>query len=151
MNNTSSSVRWKPAKLSCKRLLRSTASKAIECNVPIIVVDPRGISSTYPRCRSGLEYIARLAICIKCGLKMDIDFVGAINTWIRALKAYAGALWSSPKRFPMNSEVRGRRERKTVRRRRNQSKIFTSEHKCSPDPNQGTENIMSNDVKSYEA
>ncbi|MFP3304792.1 MAG: hypothetical protein RXN89_01775 [Vulcanisaeta sp.] len=32
----------------------------------------------------------RLAICEKCGFIADRDVIGAMNTWLKALLAYAG-------------------------------------------------------------
>jgi len=85
-------ARWKLARFAYRRLVKAIICKALEWNVPIIIVNPRGTSTTCPKCRSKLNYTHRLAICRKCGYKRERDIVGAINTWIRAInravKAY---------------------------------------------------------------
>jgi len=85
-------ARWKLARFAYRRLVKAIICKALEWNVPIIIVNPRGTSTTCPKCKSKLSYEHRLAICRKCGYKKERDAVGAINTWIRAVnrtvKAY---------------------------------------------------------------
>jgi len=78
-------ARWKLAKFTYRRLVKAIICKALEWNVPIIIVNPRGTSTTCPKCKSKLSYEHRLAICRKCGYKRERDTVGAINTWIRAV------------------------------------------------------------------
>ncbi|MEM0027002.1 MAG: zinc ribbon domain-containing protein [Ignisphaera sp.] len=65
--------------IAYRKLQFTIIAKAIEHNVPIIVVDPRNTSSTCPRRSSRLIYVHRLAICRRCGFKRDRDFVGAMN------------------------------------------------------------------------
>ncbi|WP_338084907.1 zinc ribbon domain-containing protein [Desulfurococcus amylolyticus] len=90
VNSKNNSVRWKLARLAYRGLVYSIASKAVEYNAPIVFVDPRNTSSTCSMCGSRLGYVSRVAICTKCGLKMDRDSVGVINIWLKAVQAYAG-------------------------------------------------------------
>jgi putative transposase len=90
VNSKSDEVVWKFAMFAYRRLQYSIISKAIEHEVPVVVVDPRNTSSLCPRCGEKLIYIHRLAICKKCGFKADRDSIGAMNIWLRALHAYAG-------------------------------------------------------------
>jgi len=78
-------ARWKLARFAYRRLVKAIICKALEWNVPIIIVSPKGTSTTCPKCHSKLSYKHRLAICRKCGYKRERDTVGAINTWIRAV------------------------------------------------------------------
>jgi IS605 OrfB family transposase len=91
VNSKIDEVAWKFTMFAYRRLQYSIISKAIEHEVPVVVVDPRNTSSTCPRCGEKLIYIHRLAICKKCGFKADRDSIGAMNIWFRALHAYAGA------------------------------------------------------------
>ncbi|MEM0048740.1 MAG: transposase [Ignisphaera sp.] len=102
VNGKSSSVRWKLALFAYRRLHHAVMSKAIEYNIPIIVVDPRNTSSTCPRCGSRLVYVHRLAICKTCGFKRDRDFVGATNIYLRGMW---GSLGSSPNGGGMKGEI----------------------------------------------
>jgi len=97
VNSKSDEVVWKFAMFAYRRLQYSIISKAIEYEVPVVVVDPRNTSSLCPRCGEKLIYIHRLAICRKCGFKVDRDSIGAMNIWLRALHAYAGGAWVTPK------------------------------------------------------
>ncbi|MEL9908576.1 MAG: zinc ribbon domain-containing protein [Desulfurococcus sp.] len=105
-NSREKSIRWKLARFAYRRLIHSIVSKALEYNIPIVVVDPRNTSSLCPRCRSRLVYINRLAICIKCRLKMDRDSIGATNIWLKAMQAYAGVPGSPQSAPAMKSEAR---------------------------------------------
>ena len=62
-----------------RKLQEAIINKAVECNVPIIFVNPRGTSSICPRCSAKLSYNHRLAVCSKCGLIADRDRIGALN------------------------------------------------------------------------
>ena len=90
INNENNAVRWKLALFAYRKLQHAIIAKAIERNVPIVIVDPRNTSTTCPRCGSKLTYIHRLAICSKCGFLADRDTVGAMNIWQRAVQACAG-------------------------------------------------------------
>jgi len=90
---------WKLTTFAYKKLQESIVSKAVEYNIPIVFVNPRGTSSICPRCGAKLVYNHRLAICRKCGLIADRDVVGAMNIWLRFIHAYAGehgSLLSAP-------------------------------------------------------
>jgi putative transposase len=124
-NSKNDEVVWKFTMFAYRRLQHSIISKALECGVPIIIVDPRNTSSTCPRCGEKLVYIHRLAICRKCGFKADRDSVGAVNTWFRALQAYAGVC-GSPQRAPA---VKGEARRSRGAKHEGMKKIFTAIHK----------------------
>ena len=108
INGKSSGVRWRLTLFAYRRFQHVVISKAIECNIPIIVVDPRNTSSTCPRCGSRLVYVNRLAICETCGFRRDRDTIGAMNIWLRALQAYAGEPGSPLSTPPVNGEARER-------------------------------------------
>jgi len=106
LNSKSDKVAWKLTMFAYRRLQHSIISKALEYGVPIVIVDPRNTSSTCPRCGEKLAYAHRLGICKKCGFKVDRDSVGAVNTWLRALYAYAGELGSLPRAPAVKDEAR---------------------------------------------
>ena len=89
-----------------RRLQHAIIAKAIEHNVPIILVNPKNTSKTCPRCESRLTYIHRLAFCGNCGFASDRDTVGAMNIWLRATKAYAGLPGSTQSAPAMKNETR---------------------------------------------
>jgi len=100
---------WKLSMFTYKKLQESIINKAIEYNVPIIFVNPKGTSTTCPRCGVKLTYTHRLAICRNCGFVADRDVVGAMNIWLRTLYAYAGMPGSSLSAPPMKDETRRRK------------------------------------------
>ena len=85
---------WELTMFAYRRLHESVVSKAIEYKIPVVFINPRSTSSTCPRCSTKLVYNHRLALCPKCSFISDRDKVGAMNTWFKALKAYAGELGS---------------------------------------------------------
>jgi len=89
-NGKSDRLAWKLAMFAYRKLQEAIMSKAVEYNVPVILVDPRNTSSVCPRCRSKIRYIGRLGICPSCGFKADRDRIGAMNIWLRVLEGYAG-------------------------------------------------------------
>jgi len=89
-NGKSGKLMWKLAMFTYGKLRESVISKAVEHNVPVVLVDPRNTSSVCPRCKSEIRYIGRLGVCRRCGFVADRDRVGAMNIWIRAVEAYAG-------------------------------------------------------------
>jgi len=106
-------ARWKLARFAYRRLVKAIICKALEWNVPIIIVNPRGTSTTCPKCHSKLSYEHRLAICRKCGYKRERDIVGATNTWTRtvsrAVKVYTrmrGSPGSPPSAPAVKDETR---------------------------------------------
>ncbi len=82
----SSSLADRLSRFAYRKLQVAIVAKAIEYNVPIIFVDPRGTSSTCPKCRAKLAYIHRLGVCGECGFMADRDTVGAMNIYLRALR-----------------------------------------------------------------
>jgi putative transposase len=106
VNSKSDEFTWKLAMFAYRRLQHSIISKAIEYEVPVVIVDPRNTSSICPRCSEKLVYIHRLATCRRCGFKADRDSVGAVNIWLRALQAYAGEPGSPPRAPAMKNETR---------------------------------------------
>jgi len=89
-NNKSDRVTWKLTMFAYRRLQHSIISKALECGVPVIVVDPRDTSRTCPR----------------CGFARDRDSIGAVNIWLRALYAYVGVPESLPRAPAVKDEAR---------------------------------------------
>ena len=106
MSENKNTIVWKLAMLAYRKLQEAIINKAIEYNVPIVFVDPRGTSSICPRCGAKLNYTHRLAICRKCGLVADRDVVGAMNIWFKALHAYAGGPGSPQSAPAMKDETR---------------------------------------------
>lgn len=49
-------VIWKLSMFACRRLPASIMNKAIEYNVPVVLVNPMGTSTTCPRCGARLNY-----------------------------------------------------------------------------------------------
>jgi putative transposase len=123
-NNKGDVVAWKLAMFAYRRLQHSVISKAIEYEVPVVIVDPRNTSSTCPKCNSKLVYTHRLAICGRCGFKADRDSVGVVNIWLRALQAYAGVPGSPPRAPAVKGEVR--RSGRTIGE--GMKEIFTAIH-----------------------
>ncbi|WP_252900620.1 RNA-guided endonuclease TnpB family protein [Vulcanisaeta sp. JCM 14467] len=108
INGKDDGIRWKLTLFAYRRLRHAVIAKAIEHNVPVIIVDPRNTSTTCPRCGSRLTYIHRLAFCRNCGFIGDRDVVGAMNIWLRAVQACAGLPGSTQSASPMNNETRER-------------------------------------------
>jgi len=98
-NDKNSEVVWKLAMFAYRELQESVISKAVEYNVSVVFVDPKNTSSECPRCGSKIGYLGRLGVCRRCGFRADIDRIGAMNIWIRAVEAYAGVP-GSPLRAP---------------------------------------------------
>jgi len=71
--------RWKTLYLDYRTLQNAIVTKAIEYNVPVIFVDPRGTSKLCYRCGAELIYEGRLGICPKCGFIVDRDKNAAMN------------------------------------------------------------------------
>jgi len=98
---------WKLTMFAYRKLQEAIISKAIEYDVPIVFVNPRGTSSICPRCGAKLVYNHRLAVCRKCGFIADRDVVGAMNIWLRFIHAYAGEHGSPLSAPAVNNEARG--------------------------------------------
>jgi len=101
----SSSLADKLSRFAYRKLQLAILTKAIEYNVPVIYVNPKGTSTICPRCGAKLSYNHRLAICPNCGFIADRDKVGAINIYLKALKHLAPRLgsWGT---HPMTNEAR---------------------------------------------
>jgi putative transposase len=118
INEKGRRARWELEMFAYRKLQHSIVSKALEHNVPVMLVEPKHTSSLCPECGRKLKYVDRLAIC-RCGFKGDRDRVGAMNIWLKALSwmasqfvsqvASAGARGSLPRAPPVNDEARGRR------------------------------------------
>ena len=86
VSKKSTSLADKLSHFAYRRLQLAIITKAIEHSAPIVFVNPRGTSSTCPRCGAKLSYIHRLAVCKKCRLKADRDTIGALNIYIYGLR-----------------------------------------------------------------
>jgi transposase len=72
--------------------------------VPLIVVDPKGTSSTCPMCSSKLvENGYRRMKCVKCGFEADRDTIAVLNIEKKALSKMWGAL--APLNAPQMTDV----------------------------------------------
>lgn len=76
------------------KLQQAIITKAIENNIPVLLVDPKNTSRTCPKCGIEMkEVMPRVLRCPKCGLILDRDSVGAMNIWKRG--GCGGTLGSS--------------------------------------------------------
>jgi len=71
--------RWKTLYLDYRTLQNAIVIKAIEYNVPVIFIDPRGTSKLCYRCGTELVFHGRLGICPRCGFIADRDKNAAMN------------------------------------------------------------------------
>ncbi|MEM3978383.1 MAG: RNA-guided endonuclease TnpB family protein [Fervidicoccaceae archaeon] len=79
--------------LSYRRLEQWIDWQCEKNGVPIIVVDPRGTSTTCPMCSSRLvEKGYRRLRCSRCGFEADRDTVAVLNIKKRALEKMGGSL-----------------------------------------------------------
>jgi transposase len=79
--------------LSYRRLEQWIDWQCEKNGVPIIVVEPKGTSTTCPMCSSKLtENSYRKMRCRKCGFEADRDTVAILNIEKRALKQMGGPL-----------------------------------------------------------
>ena len=85
----SSSLADKLSRFAYRKLQLAIVTKAIEYNVSLFFVNPKGTSTICPRCRAKLSYNHRLAVCKSCGFISDRDKVGAVNIYLKALKYLA--------------------------------------------------------------
>lgn len=106
----SSSLADKLSRFAYRKLQLAIITKAIEYNVPIIFVSPKGTSTTCPRCGAKLTYDHRLAICRKCKFVADRDTVGAINIYLRAHRRMSPLRGWRRNVLPMKNETRQREE-----------------------------------------
>ena len=106
VSKKSTSLADKLSHFAYRRLQLAIITKAIEHSVPIVFVNPRGTSSTCPRCGAKLSYIHRLAVCKKCRFKADRDTIGALNIYIYSLRRMWGSIGSLPNAPAMKDETR---------------------------------------------
>jgi IS605 OrfB family transposase len=79
--------------LSYRKLEQWTDWQCEKNGVPVIVVEPRGTSTTCPRCNTKLnENSYRIMRCSGCGFEADRDTVAVLNIEKRALEKMWGAL-----------------------------------------------------------
>jgi len=97
---------WKLSMFAYRKLQEAIVAKAIEYNIPILFVNPRGTSSICPRCSAKLSYTHRLGVCNKCGFIADRDKIGAMNIWLKSIYAYAGEHGSPLSAPAMKDEAR---------------------------------------------
>jgi len=71
--------RWKTLYLDYRTLQNAIITKAIEYNVPIYFIDPRGTSKLCCRCGNKLVFYGRLGVCPKCGFIVDRDKNASMN------------------------------------------------------------------------
>ncbi len=95
----------KLSRFAYRKLQLAIIAKTIECNVPVVFVNPRNTSSICPRCGARLVYNHRLAVCPRCRFIADRDTVGAINIYLKALQALAPCQGSRGT-HPMTDETR---------------------------------------------
>jgi len=102
LRNTNKQNRWKTMHLDYRALQNAIITKAIEYNVPLYFIDPKGTSKLCYRCESELMFHGRLGICPRCGFIADRDKNAALNI----LKRMWGSLGSLPKAPAMKDEAR---------------------------------------------
>ena len=84
------------ARFAYRKLVTAIEAKCIELGVPLIIVDPRGTSTTCPRCGTKLEYVHRLGHCPGCGYTADRDATAAVNIHARAHRAPPPGVGGAP-------------------------------------------------------
>jgi len=79
--------------LSYRRLAQWIDWQAAKRGVPVAVVDPRGTSTTCPRCSGRMEEVGyRRMRCTACGFEEDRDVVAVLNIERRVLSQVGGPL-----------------------------------------------------------
>jgi putative transposase len=87
--------------------------EAMERNLEVVKVDPRGTSSKCPRCGGSLvENGYRVLSCKKCGFIGDRDVIAAINIYRRYMSKYPrcgvpGVALNAPEPDEVPSGMRG--------------------------------------------
>jgi len=110
LRSMSKQNRWKTMYLDYRTLQNAIMTKAIEYNVPLIFIDPKGTSKLCYRCGSELVFHGRLGVCPKCGFIADRDKNASMNIY----KRMWGSLGSLPNAPAVKDEARrsgGRRMR----------------------------------------
>jgi len=108
MNNTGKKIRWKLSRLDYRTLQNAIVTKAIEYNVPLYFIDPKGTSKLCYRCGSELVFYGRLGVCPRCGFIVDRDKNAAMNIYKRMWESL-GSLLNAP---AVKDEARRSRGRK---------------------------------------
>jgi len=102
--------RWKTLHLDYRTLQNAIITKAIEYNVPVIFIDPRGTSKLCYRCGTELVFYGRLGVCPRCGFMADRDKNAAMNIYKRMWESL-GSLLKAPAVKDETRQSRGRRMR----------------------------------------
>jgi len=102
--------RWKTLHLDYRTLQNAIITKAIEYNVPVIFIDPRGTSKLCYRCGTELVFYGRLGVCPRCGFVADRDKNAALNIHKRMWESL-GSLPNAPAVKDETRRSRGRRMR----------------------------------------
>jgi len=108
INNMNKKNRWKISRLDYRTLQNAIVTKAIEYNVPLHFIDPKGTSKLCYRCGSELVFYGRLGICPRCGFIADRDKNAALNIHKRMWES----LGSLPNAPAVKDEARRSRGRK---------------------------------------
>jgi len=95
LRNTNKQNRWKTMHLDYHVLQKAIITKAIEYNVPLHFIDPKGTSKLCYRCGAELIYEGRLGICPRCGFIADRDKNAALNIHKRMWESL-GSLLNAP-------------------------------------------------------
>jgi len=110
MNNMNKQNRWKSSRLDYRILQNTIITKAIEYNVPIYFIDPKGTSKLCYRCGTELVFHGRLGVCPKCGFIADRDKNASMNIHKR-MWGSLGSLLNAPAMKDEARRSRGRRMR----------------------------------------
>jgi len=102
--------RWKTLYLDYRTLQNAIITKAIEYNVPLYFIDPRGTSKSCYGCGSELVFHGRLGICLRCGFIVDRDKNASMNIYKR-MWGSLGSLLKAPVVKDETRQSRGRRMR----------------------------------------
>jgi len=108
LRSMSKQNRWKTLHLDYRTLQNAIITKAIEYNVPIYFIDPRGTSKLCYRCGTELTFYGRLGVCLKCGFIIDRDKNASMNIY----KRMWGSLGSLPNASAVKDEARRSRGRR---------------------------------------
>ena len=95
LRNTNKQNRWKTMLLDYRTLQKAIITKAIEYNVPIYFIDPRGTSKLCYRCGSELVFYGRLGVCPRCGFVVDRGKNASMNIYKR-MWGSLGSLLNAP-------------------------------------------------------
>jgi len=110
LRSMSKQNRWKTMYLDYRTLQNAIITKAIEYNVPVTFIDPRGTSKLCYRCGTELMFYGRLGICPRCGFMADRDKNASMNIHKRMWESL-GSLLKAPAVKDETRRSRGRRMR----------------------------------------